>query len=322
MRRWRAGTSTLVHATAVGAMREAAAGGSSSTMVETIQADALALAVGNQEPEPLSAFAGAGDRFIAQPVGRRRPRGGGGACGKRRARPAGRYRPDDGRPRAVARRGRPSRQDRRFVAARPDPARHADFEPAPVERDEVPRGRLARPVALASAAQRRGRLARRHRQPAAAQPSAVAKPRRASSSAASCATRGRGGTCTATASRRRSRATVARLIGEGRLEIVAGRIISARDTGESGSRSSYRRRGAAPTAERCTFAYAFNCTGPLHSIARTRDPLLRSLLDGARSAPTISASGSRSMNSSRAGDAPVGAGAADQGPLLGDYRGS
>jgi uncharacterized NAD(P)/FAD-binding protein YdhS len=28
-----------------------------------------------------------------------------------------------------------------------------------------------------------------------------------------------------------------------------------------------------------SFAYAFNCTGPLHSIGRTRDPLLRSLLD-------------------------------------------
>ena len=35
----------------------------------------------------------------------------------------------------------------------------------------------------------------------------------------------RGGTCTATASHRRSRDTIARLIGEGRLEIVAGRII-------------------------------------------------------------------------------------------------
>jgi uncharacterized NAD(P)/FAD-binding protein YdhS len=27
------------------------------------------------------------------------------------------------------------------------------------------------------------------------------------------------------------------------------------------------------------FAYAFNCTGPLHSVDRTSDPLLRSLLD-------------------------------------------
>ena len=33
------------------------------------------------------------------------------------------------------------------------------------------------------------------------------------------------------------------------------------------------------------FAYAFNCTGPLHSIARTRDPLLRSLLDAGQVRP-------------------------------------
>ena len=34
-----------------------------------------------------------------------------------------------------------------------------------------------------------------------------------------------------------------------------------------------------PRKER--FAYAFNCTGPLHSIARSKDALLRSLLDQA-----------------------------------------
>src|SRR4051812_28223384 len=36
---------------------------------ETIEADALALAVGNQEPEPLSAFTGVGARFIRNPWG-------------------------------------------------------------------------------------------------------------------------------------------------------------------------------------------------------------------------------------------------------------
>ncbi len=43
------------------------------------------------------------------------------------------------------------------------------------------------------------------------------------------------------------------------------------------------RRAAESQSE--TFAYAFNCTGPLHSIARTRDPLLRSLLDAGQSRP-------------------------------------
>jgi uncharacterized NAD(P)/FAD-binding protein YdhS len=67
------------------------------------------------------------------------------------------------------------------------------------------------------------------------------------------------------------------MIAEGRLEVVAGRIISARPA-EEGLEVEFRRRGASgPQTDR--FAYAFNCTGPLHSIARTRDPLLRSLLD-------------------------------------------
>jgi uncharacterized NAD(P)/FAD-binding protein YdhS len=33
------------------------------------------------------------------------------------------------------------------------------------------------------------------------------------------------------------------------------------------------------------FDYAFNCTGPLHSIGRTKDPLLRSLLDAGQVRP-------------------------------------
>src|SRR6185295_10934282 len=56
--------------------------------------------------------------------------------------------------------------------------------------------------------------------------------------------------------------TVARMVAEGRLEIVAGRIVSASDT-DQGLEVSYRLRGAASIqSER--FAFAFNCTGPLH----------------------------------------------------------
>ena len=43
-------------------------------------------------------------------------------------------------------------------------------------------------------------------------------------------------------------------------------------------RISPPRTAGRPREER--FAYAFNCTGPLHSVARSKDPLLRSLLDG------------------------------------------
>jgi len=77
--------------------------------------------------------------------------------------------------------------------------------------------------------------------------------------------------------------TIARMIGDGRLEIAAGRILSTENSGEA-LLVRYRRRGAA-TASEARFAYAFNCTGPLHSIARTRDPLLRSLLDAGAVAP-------------------------------------
>jgi uncharacterized NAD(P)/FAD-binding protein YdhS len=71
--------------------------------------------------------------------------------------------------------------------------------------------------------------------------------------------------------------TIARLIGEGQLEVMAGRIISAQ-AADDGLDVQIRRRGAS-LPQTMQFAYAFNCTGPLHSIARTKDPLLRSLLD-------------------------------------------
>jgi uncharacterized NAD(P)/FAD-binding protein YdhS len=76
---------------------------------------------------------------------------------------------------------------------------------------------------------------------------------------------------------------VARMVADGRLEIMAGRIVAARDT-PSGLEVEYRRRGAG-NVQRATFAYAFNCTGPLHSIARSQNPLLRSLLDGGQVRP-------------------------------------
>jgi len=78
-------------------------------------------------------------------------------------------------------------------------------------------------------------------------------------------------------------ATVARLIADGRLEIVAGRIVRARELAGA-LEVHYRRRGAAqPQTER--FAYAFNCTGPLHSMTHSKDPLLRSLLDSGEVRP-------------------------------------
>jgi uncharacterized NAD(P)/FAD-binding protein YdhS len=78
-------------------------------------------------------------------------------------------------------------------------------------------------------------------------------------------------------------AIVTRTVAEGRLEIVAGRIIVARDAGDC-IQVEYRCRGAAQSRTD-KFAYTFNCTGPLHSIARSKDPLLRSLLDAGQVRP-------------------------------------
>jgi uncharacterized NAD(P)/FAD-binding protein YdhS len=95
-------------------------------------------------------------------------------------------------------------------------------------------------------------------------------------------------------------ATVARMIAEGRLEIRAGRIVGAH-RGERRVEVEIQRRGA-DAAQTLGFAYAFNCTGPLHSIGRTRDPLLRSLLDSGAAHPDQLGLGFAVDDSSRAGD--------------------
>jgi uncharacterized NAD(P)/FAD-binding protein YdhS len=243
-----------------------------------ISADALALAIGNQEPEPLSAFSGAGERFIRNPWGED-------------ARAAVAELAETGGSAllvgtgltmvdlvlsldAAGHRGRIVALSRRGLI----PRSHADFDPAPIECDEVPhdlrglfrwlRRRSAEvgwraavdslrphshPLWRSLDGEQQRRFLRHvrpwwdvHRHRIAPE---VAR-------------------------------TIAHMVGEGRLEIVAGRIISARPAGECID-VDFRRRGAStPSTE--TFAYAFNCTGPLHSIARTRDPLLRSLLDAGR----------------------------------------
>jgi uncharacterized NAD(P)/FAD-binding protein YdhS len=65
----------------------------------------------------------------------------------------------------------------------------------------------------------------------------------------------------------------------GRLEVVAGRLRSV--IGDNGALAvSYSRRNApsdGPSQER--FGAVFNCTGPLGAMTRTRDPLLRQMID-------------------------------------------
>jgi uncharacterized NAD(P)/FAD-binding protein YdhS len=78
-------------------------------------------------------------------------------------------------------------------------------------------------------------------------------------------------------------AIVAGMIASGQLEIVAGKIAAARKTAV-GVEVEYRRRGTAESRSE-TFDYVFNCTGPLHSITRSKDPLLRSLLGAGEAKP-------------------------------------
>ena len=248
----------------------------------TIEADALVVAIGNQEPEGLAAFSGTSGGFIANPWGAQ-------------AQAAVKALAESGESALLVGTGltmvdlvlsldAAGHQGRIVAVSRRGqiPRAHADFEPAPVELDDVPNGNLR---GLWRWLRRRGaevgwraavdslrpyshplwqgldhhqqRRFLRH-----ARPWWDVHRHRIAPDVAR---------------------TVARMVGEGRLEVVAGRIISARDAG-GGLEVEYRRRGSR-TARGERFAYAFNCTGPLHSISRTRDSLLRSLLDGGQAHP-------------------------------------
>ena len=242
---------------------------------QQLDARALVLAIGNQEPEGLRVFAGT-ERFIGNPWGKH-------------AQAAVLELAQSGEPvllvgtgltmvdlvlslNAAGHGGRILALSRRGLI----PRGHADFDPAPVEQGEVPSGSLRelwrwlrrrsaqvgwraavdslRPHShalwqgLDTEQQRRFlRHARPwwdvHRHRIAPQVSD----------------------------------TIMWMIAEGRLEIAAGRILAARDLGE-GLEVEIRRRGA-KASQTTHFAYAFNCTGPLQAITHTGDPLLRSLFD-------------------------------------------
>ncbi|MEO6582469.1 MAG: FAD/NAD(P)-binding protein [Sphingomicrobium sp.] len=65
-------------------------------------------------------------------------------------------------------------------------------------------------------------------------------------------------------------------VAEGKLEIVAGRLGAMRAV-DSDLEVEVQRRGGSVETRR--FAFAINCTGPLGNIERTRDAMLRGLLD-------------------------------------------
>lgn len=243
---------------------------------DTVDASAVVLAIGNQEPDALRAFAGIEDRLIGNPWGER-------------ARAAVRDLTESGGDAlligtgltmvdlvlsldAAGHRGRIVAVSRRGQV----PRGHADFEPAPVAIEDLPSGSLrgmwrwlrrrsaevgwraavdslrphSHPLWQGLDEDQQRRFLRH------ARPWWDVHRHRIAPQVAD---------------------TVAAMIADGRLQVLAGRITGARRAGD-GIEVDIRRRGAAEPQTR-RFDYAFNCTGPLHSMSHTRDPLLRSLLD-------------------------------------------
>lgn len=66
------------------------------------------------------------------------------------------------------------------------------------------------------------------------------------------------------------------LVAAGRLEVIAGRVQQCRDSDDAVEVAIRKRARGKPLTGR--FAYVFNCTGPLHSIAQSSDTLLRQLI--------------------------------------------
>ena len=272
----------LVEKTAVGGTHEGSGWRVSFDDGSSIGARALVLAVGNQEPESLRAFEGVGSRFIRNPWGAD-------------ARAAVQELAKSGETAllvgtgltmvdlvlsldAAGHRGRIIALSRRGLV----PRGHADYQPVFVEQEEVPTGSVR---ALWRWLRQRGaevgwRAAvdslRPHSHPLWQSLSADQQ-RRFLRHARPWWDVHRHRIAPEVA------ATVARMVAGGRLEIVAGRIVSARETKMSLDVEFRRRRASA--VHSMTFGYGFNCTGPLHSITRSKGPLLRSLLDAGQVQP-------------------------------------
>jgi uncharacterized NAD(P)/FAD-binding protein YdhS len=264
-----------------------------------IEADAVALAIGNQEPGGLKAFDGAGGRYIANPWGegaRSAVQDLAASGGDALLIGTGLTMVDlvlsldaaghQGAILALSRRGQA-------------PRGHTDYEPAPIEAGEAPRGRVSvmwRWLRRRSAevGWRAAVDSLRPHSHALWQSLDTGEQERFLRHARPWWDVHRHRIAPEVA------ATVARLVAEGRLQIMAGRIVSARDAAD-GIEVELRRRGDAEPRRR-TFAYAINCTGPLHAIEHTRDPLLRSLLDAQATRPDQLGIGLEVDEKSRAGE--------------------
>lgn len=293
------GCARVIEATAVSASREEDGWRIGFDDGSSVEARALVLATGNQEPEGLGAFSGADSRFIRNPWGKE-------------ARAAVEELASDGGDALLVGtgltmvdlvlsldsagfQGRIVALSRRGLA----PRAHADFEPAPVNEGEVPKGSvrsLWRWLRRRSAevGWRAAVDSLRPHSHALWQSLGLAEQQRFMRHARPWWDVHRHRIAPEVA------ATVARLVADDRLEIVAGRVVSA--TQSPGGLEVDIRRRRSGVVDHQRFAYAFNCTGPLHSMERSKDPLLRSLLDAAQVMPDSLGIGLQVDGKSRAGE--------------------
>jgi uncharacterized NAD(P)/FAD-binding protein YdhS len=276
------GHTRIDHSAAVGASREGDAWAVRLDDGRVVHARALALAIGNQMPQQLRGFEAAGARYVNNPWGaeaqaavRDLAETGGSAllvgtgltmvdlvqsldCAGHR-----------GRIVALSRRGQVPRS-------------HAEYEPSPVELADVPAGNL---IGLWRWLRRRAaevgwRAAVDSLRPhshALWQSLGAEQQRRFLRHARPWWDVHRHRIAPVVAD------TLAAAIAEGRLQIVAGKIQGVRSDPEGLDVEIRRRRASTAKSER--FAYAFNCTGPLHAMGRTQNPLLRSLMDSGFARP-------------------------------------
>jgi uncharacterized NAD(P)/FAD-binding protein YdhS len=247
----------------------------------TVSARALVLAIGNQEPAPMAVAAGISpERFINNPWGPEARAADARLAGSDKsvlllgtgltavdhilALDANGF---SGRITALSRRGQL-------------PRGHIPYEPAPVERDEVPMGNV---LALWRWLRRRAGQgswraavdAMRPHSSAIWQGFGEAEQRRFMRHARPWWDVHRHRIATEVAARLKE------LIGSGRLEVMAGRVRAMREV-EGEVELVIRRRGPtpgpSPEGEGRIFDTVVNCTGPLGAMARTENPILRQML--------------------------------------------
>lgn len=272
------GLVTAIEAMAVSATRKGDGWAIGLDDGRNVEAQALVLAIGNQEPAPMRLADGLSpERFVNNPWGAEakaaveRLAGGDGpvlligtgltAVDLILSLDANGHR---GRITALSRRGQL-------------PRGHLPFEPDPVEREDVPMGNV---LALwrwlrrrVSQAGWRGAVdALRPHSSAIWQSFSPAEQQRFLRHARPWWDVHRHRIATEVAERLKA------LVGAGQLEVAAGRVRAMGET-ENGVEVVIQRRGPTPEGEGRIFAAVFNCTGPLGAMARTQNPILRQMLD-------------------------------------------